>query len=48
MIFLAEGNKNSNHNSKYGNSLFSYINPKGRNCLKYQIEPKYCKCLIKK
>lgn len=48
MIFIAEGNKNSNHNSKYGNSLFGYINPKGRNCLKYQIEEKYCKCLIKK
>ena len=48
MIFIAEGNKHSNHNSKYGKSLFSYINPKGRNCLKYQIEEKYCKCLIKK
>jgi hypothetical protein len=47
MIFIAEGNKNSNHNSKYGNSLLDYINPKGRNCLKYEIEEKYCKCLIK-
>jgi phosphoglycerol transferase MdoB-like AlkP superfamily enzyme len=40
MIFIAEGNKHSNHNSKYGKSSFSYINPKGRNCLKYQIEEK--------
>jgi hypothetical protein len=28
MIFIAEGNKNSNHNSKYGNSLLDYINCK--------------------
>lgn len=45
MLFIAEGNKNSIHNSKYGNSLFDYINPKGRNCLKYNIIEKYCKCL---
>jgi hypothetical protein len=46
--FMAEGNKNSSHNSKYGNSLFDYINSKGRNCSKYKIEEKYCKCLNKK
>ena len=48
MLFMAEGNKNSTHNSKYGNSLFDYINSKGRNCSKYKIEEKYCKCLNKK
>jgi phosphoglycerol transferase MdoB-like AlkP superfamily enzyme len=47
MLFIAEGNKNSTNISKYGNSLFDYINPKGRNCLKYKIETKYCKCLLK-
>ena len=45
---MAEGNKNSSHNSKYGNSLLDYINSKGRNCSKYKIEEKYCKCLNKK
>jgi hypothetical protein len=48
MLFIAEGNKNLIHNSKYGNSLFDYINSKGRNCSKYKIEEKYCKCLNKK
>ena len=48
LLFMAEGNKNSSHNSKYGNSLLDYINSKGRNCSKYKIEEKYCKCLNKK
>ena len=49
MLFIAEGQINSNINYKYGNSLFGYINPKGRNCkkFKYEISSKNCKCIIK-
>ena len=46
MLFIAERNKNSTNCSNYGNSLFDYINPKGRNCSKYKIETKYIKHLI--
>jgi hypothetical protein len=49
MLFIAKGKSNSKHNSKYGNSLFGYINPKGRNCTMYHlIKPHYCQCIIKK
>jgi hypothetical protein len=43
MLFITEGNNNFSCNLKFGNSLFDYINPKGRNCSKYQIEEKYIK-----
>ena len=38
MLFIAEGKNNSNIHYKYGNSLFGYINPKGRNCTKFKDE----------
>jgi hypothetical protein len=49
MLFIAEGKNNSNIHYKYGNSLFGYINPKGRNCTKFkdEISKKNCKCIIK-
>ena len=49
LIHIIKGSLNCTEYSKNGNTLFEYINPKGRNCNKFseEIGPN-CKCILSK
>ena len=47
LLFISTGTLNYNGYSSKGISLFEYINPKGRNCKKFENEIRnHCKCLM--
>ena len=46
LIDIIYNNENEKIKSRFGNSLFRYIEPKERNCLKYkELSPQLCRCI---